>query len=62
MSMVTIRIPTPFFERILTDDGVIRFLTVYRGSNDVRALGNLQTELSDGDILSIIRAVAGGHA
>lgn len=43
-SMVTIRIPTPFFERILTDDGVIRQF------------------VSDADLLSIVSAVAGGHA
>ena len=48
-------------ERVLSEDGTIRqFVTVYKGSDDVRNLDGLQTPLADGDVLAIIPAVAGG--
>lgn len=48
-------------ERVLTSDGEVRqFVMIYRGSDDVRTLDGLETSVSNGDILSIIPAVAGG--
>lgn len=52
---------TGLTERILTEGGEIRqFVMIYRGSDDVRTLDGLATTVSDGDILAIIPAVAGG--
>lgn len=48
-------------DRVLAEDGGLRqFVNIYRGSDDVRALQGLETSVSDGDVLSIIPAVAGG--
>lgn len=47
--------------RILDDDGEPRqFVNIYLGSRNVRAMDGLQTVVRDGDVLSIIPAVAGG--
>ncbi|MGH2738421.1 MAG: ubiquitin-like small modifier protein 1, partial [Actinomycetota bacterium] len=47
--------------RLVTDDGALhRFVNVYVNDEDVRYLGSLETEVSDGDVLSILPAVAGG--
>ena len=47
--------------RICDDQGnVRRFVNVYANDEDIRFLSNLRTELSDGDELSIIPAIAGG--
>jgi MoaD family protein len=47
--------------RILTEDGTVRqFVTIYLGSEDVRNLEGMDTSVSEGDVLSIIPAVAGG--
>jgi molybdopterin synthase sulfur carrier subunit len=40
--------------------GLHRFVNVYVNDEDVRYLGALETEVSDGDVLSILPAVAGG--
>jgi len=46
---------------IVTSDGVIhRFVNVYVNDEDVRYLGGLETEVSDGDVVAILPAVAGG--
>lgn len=48
-------------ENVLTEGGEIRqFVMIYLGKDDVRSLDGLTTPVSDGDILSIIPAVAGG--
>lgn len=48
-------------ERLLDDGGALqRFVNVYRGDEDVRFLGGLDTPLSDGDSVTILPAVAGG--
>lgn len=48
-------------DRILTPAGEPRqFVNVYLGSQNVRMLQGLQTTVKDGDVLSIIPAVAGG--
>jgi MoaD family protein len=47
--------------RLVTDDGALhRFVNVYVNDEDVRYLGSLETEVSDGDVVSILPAVAGG--
>ena len=46
---------------VLTDDGALhRFVNVYVNDEDVRYLGSLETEVRDGDTVSILPAVAGG--
>ena len=48
-------------ERVLKPDGQTReFVNVYLGSENVRSLQGMDTPVSDGDILSILPAVAGG--
>ena len=48
-------------KNMLTDDGGLhRFVNVYVNDEDVRYLGSLETELKDGDTVSILPAVAGG--
>jgi MoaD family protein len=48
-------------KNVLTDDGGLhRFVNVYVNDEDVRYLGSLETELRDGDTVSILPAVAGG--
>ena len=48
-------------KNVLTDDGGLhRFVNVYVNDEDVRYLGSLETELNDGDTVSILPAVAGG--
>jgi molybdopterin synthase sulfur carrier subunit len=47
--------------RLVTDNGALhRFVNVYVNDEDVRYLGSLETEVSDGDVVSILPAVAGG--
>lgn len=40
--------------------GLHRFVNVYRNDEDVRYLDGLDTKVSDGDVISILPAVAGG--
>ncbi len=50
-------------KNVLADDGGLhRFINVYVNDEDVRYLGALETEVKDGDVLSILPAVAGGSA
>jgi molybdopterin synthase sulfur carrier subunit len=47
--------------RLITDDGGLhRFVNVYVNDEDVRFTGSLDTELKDGDAVTILPAVAGG--
>jgi sulfur-carrier protein len=47
--------------RIVTDEGGIhRFVNLYLNEEDVRYLGSLETEVREGDTISILPAVAGG--
>lgn len=47
----------------LTDDSgkVRRFVNVYANQDDIRFLDNMETQVSDGDEISIIPAIAGGQ-
>ncbi len=50
-----------FRERVLDDDGGLRrFVNVFVADEDVRFLDGLETQLSDGQTISIVPAVAGG--
>ena len=42
------------------DGGLHRFVNVYVNNEDVRYLGSLETEVGEGDTVSILPAVAGG--
>ena len=51
----------PLSEQLLGEDGELhRFVNVYLNDEDVRYIEGLDTKLSDGDVLSILPAVAGG--
>ena len=46
---------------LVVDDGQLhRFVNVYRNDDDIRYLDQLDTKLGDGDVVSILPAVAGG--
>ena len=48
---------------ILAEDGDMhRFINIYLNDEDVRFSGELETPVSDGDVVSILPAVAGGAA
>ncbi len=47
-------------ERLVDEPGLRRFVNVYLNDEDVRVLGGLETELSDGDSVTVLPAVAGG--
>ncbi|HTW98736.1 MAG TPA: ubiquitin-like small modifier protein 1 [Acidimicrobiales bacterium] len=47
--------------QVLTEDGSLhRFVNVYLNDDDVRYLDRLETRVADGDVVSILPAVAGG--
>jgi len=46
---------------LLDDGGVLhKFVNVYKDDDDIRYLEGLDTKVADGDVLSILPAVAGG--
>jgi len=46
---------------IVSDDGSIhRFINIYRNGEDIRYLERLRTPLKEGDVVSILPAIAGG--
>lgn len=47
-------------ERLLEDGELRRFINVYINDEDVRFLGGLDSQLKDGDSVTILPAVAGG--
>ncbi len=47
-------------ERLVDESGLRRFVNVYVNDEDVRFLEGLATEISDGDSVTILPAVAGG--
>lgn len=48
-------------ERICEDGSLRRFVNVYVGGEDIRFLSGLDTEVCDGDEVTILPAVAGGR-
>jgi len=52
---------TGLLERVLDVDGTVRrFVNIYVGEVDIRELGGLDATLEEGEVLSIVPAVAGG--
>ena len=50
-------------DRLVGGDGSLnRFVNVYLNDEDVRFLGGIETPVSDGDVVTILPAVAGGAA
>ncbi|MEJ7619487.1 MAG: ubiquitin-like small modifier protein 1 [Aquificaceae bacterium] len=51
-----------FKERLVDEQGEVRrFVNLYLNDEDIRFLKGLDTELKDGDVLSIVPAIAGGY-
>jgi len=52
----------PGFKRQISDasGGLHRFVNIYLNDEDVRYLSSLDTPLKDGDVVSILPALAGG--
>ncbi len=52
-----------FKERLLDENGELRkFVNLYLNDEDIRFLKGADTELKDGDVLSIVPAIAGGKS
>lgn len=50
-------------ERVLDADGKVRsFVNVFVGDRNVRSLDGLATPIGEGDVISIVPAVAGGSS
>jgi MoaD family protein len=50
-----------FLQRVVVNEGELRpYVNVFVGSENVRSSSGLDTPVSDGDVVSIIPAVAGG--
>jgi sulfur-carrier protein len=47
-------------ERIVDGDKLHRFVNIYVNDEDVRFSGGMETEIADGDSVTILPAVAGG--
>ena len=47
-------------ERLIEDGDLRRFVNVYVGGEDIRFLEGLDTQVEDGDEVTILPAVAGG--
>ena len=47
-------------DRVVDDAGLRRFVNVYLNDEDVRFLDGIDTALSDGDVVTVLPAVAGG--
>ncbi len=47
-------------DRVVDENGLRRFINVYLNDEDVRFLGGLATPVEDGDVVTILPAVAGG--
>lgn len=47
-------------EQLLADGELHRFINVYINDEDVRYLEGLETRVTDGDVIAILPAVAGG--
>ncbi|MSQ15202.1 MAG: MoaD/ThiS family protein [Dehalococcoidia bacterium] len=50
-----------FKSNVLADNGELhRFVNIYKNNEDIRYLGNLDTPVGSGDVISILPALAGG--
>ena len=48
-------------EKLYDDRGALRkFLNIYLNDEDIRFMDNLNTEVRDGDMISLVPAIAGG--
>jgi molybdopterin synthase sulfur carrier subunit len=47
-------------ERISEDGRIRRFVNIYVNEEDIRFLSNEETAVNDGDVVSIVPAIAGG--
>lgn len=47
-------------EIISSDGSIHRFINIYRNGEDIRYLDRLNTSLKEGDVVSILPAIAGG--
>ena len=48
-------------DNLVDEDGKLhKFVNVYRNDDDIRYLDSLDTKVADGDVISILPAVAGG--
>ena len=47
-------------DRLCDAQGLRRFINLYKNDEDIRFLEQLETELKDGDSLTIVPAIAGG--
>jgi molybdopterin synthase sulfur carrier subunit len=50
-----------FKQNILEDGQLRRFVNIYLNDEDIRFLQRLETPLRDGDVVSILPALAGGR-
>jgi molybdopterin synthase sulfur carrier subunit len=57
---LTQRFPDLADQLVDGDGGLHKFVNVYRNDDDIRYLEALDTKLADGDVVSILPAVAGG--
>lgn len=51
---------TGLLERIVDEAGLRRFVNIYLNDEDVRFLDGINSAVSDGDVVTILPAVAGG--
>ena len=49
-------------ERIADESGIRRFVNIYVNEEDIRFLDGPATGLKDGDQVTIVPAIAGGHS
>ena len=47
-------------ETVMTEGEIHRFVNIYLNDEDIRFLEKLDTRLNDGDVLSVLPALAGG--
>ena len=57
---LTARYPGLADQLVDESGGIHKFVNVYRNDDDVRYLDHLDTKVTDGDVVSILPAVAGG--
>ena len=57
---LTARYPGLADQLVDESGGIHKFVNVYRNDDDIRYLDQLDTKVTDGDVVSILPAVAGG--